>query len=124
MTGLTSRFARLSATAARAVDRAMAEPARYCVGGAGPVALQGVFHEAYAEIDVAERAAVAATRPVLFVHGPLPEGAAPGDRVEVAGRAWRVACLRPDGHGGQRLDLHRLDAPAQGPPADPGAWPV
>ena len=124
MTGLTSRFARLSATAARAVDRAMAEPARYCAGDADAVALQGVFHEAYAEIDGAKRATVAATRPVLFVHGPLPGGAAPGDRVEVAGRAWRVAGIRPDGHGGRRLDLHRLDDPTQGPPADPGAWPV
>lgn len=98
-------MAPLAELAQRAALAAFGEPAQLTIDGRA-VAVVGIFHAAHEAVELVQDAPVSSVRPVLAVRAAdLPESPVEGDRVEVAGRAFRIVDAQPDGLGMTKLVL-------------------
>lgn len=69
---------------------------------------RAVFDEAHEFVELQGEVPISTTSPAAFVRlADLPAGAPEqGGLLEVAGRAWRITDVQPDGAGGALLPLH------------------
>lgn len=106
-------FADLVAATDRAVQAHLGSvTVRYRPECEDPIEITGVFDERYVLVDPAN-AGVEQIAPVLFLRVedlPIhPDGDDP--TIEIAEQRYQVVERMPDGFGGIRLRLHRIDRP-------------
>lgn len=78
------------------------EPVEYIPGDEDleSVALQGMFDEAYQELDPHSRMPIGSTAPAVHLRSAdLPEYPAESDRLVIRSRTFRIVLPKPDGQG-------------------------
>lgn len=99
----------LAAMVGSAARDAFATTVLYRPEGGAPIAIAAIFHAEHAEAGLAGGVPVATTAPVLDVLlADLPVEPEEGDTLTIAGSDYRVVDIRPDGMGGAKLLLHRV----------------